>query len=196
MKIKICGLTRECDINYVNEALPDYAGFVFAGSKRKVSADQAFALKRGLSSSIKAVGVFVDHDISFIRDLLKRGVIDIVQLHGHEDEEYISAINAPVIKAVRLDKKSEKSERSEKFDYPADYLLFDSPSAGSGKTFDWSLIPKTEKPFFLAGGINIGNISGAIEIKPYAIDVSSGVETDGAKDRCKILEIVRSVRNG
>ena len=187
MKIKICGLTRECDIDYVNEAMPDYAGLVFAESKRKVSAVQAFALKRGLSSSIKVVGVFVDHDISFIHDLLEKGVIDIVQLHGHENEEYISAIGAPVIKAVRA---------GEKTDYPVDYLLFDSPSAGSGYTFDWRLIPKTGKPFFLAGGINIGNISKAMELNPYAIDVSSGVETDGAKDRSKILEIVRSVRNG
>ena len=190
MRIKVCGLTRKCDIDYVNEALPDYAGFVFAESKRKVSVDKAFTLKRGLNPLIKAVGVFVDQDISFIRDLLKRGIIDIVQLHGHEDEEYISAVGAPVIKAVRLGKKEEKT------DYPVDYLLFDSPSAGSGKTFDWSLIPKTGKPFFLAGGINIGNISEAMAINPFAIDVSSGVETDGAKDREKILEIVRSVRNG
>ena len=185
MKIKICGLKRECDIDYVNEALPDYAGFIFAESKRKVSADQAFALKRGLSSSIKAVGVFVNHEISFIQDLLKREVIEIVQLHGNEDEEYISAVNAPVIKAVRL---------GERFDYPVDYLLFDSPSAGSGKTFDWDLIPKTEKPFFLAGGINIGNIAEAMKFNPYAIDVSSGVETDGFKDREKILEIVNKIK--
>ena len=185
MKIKICGLFRECDIDYVNEALPDYAGFVFAESKRKVTENQAFALSRRLDSSIKAVGVFVDHDISFIRNLLERGIIDIVQLHGHENDEYISAIDAPVIKAARI---------GEKYDYPADYLLFDSPVAGSGKTFDWSLIPKTEKPFFLAGGINIGNITEAMKLNPYAIDVSSGVETDGAKDRGKILEIVKIMR--
>jgi phosphoribosylanthranilate isomerase len=187
MKIKICGLSRECDIDYVNEALPDYAGFIFAESKRKVSEDQAFTLKRKLSHPIKAVGVFVDHDISFIRSLLEKRIIDIVQLHGHENEEYISAIDAPVIKVVRMGEKS---------DYPVDYLLFDSPSAGSGKTFDWNLIPKTKKPFFLAGGISISNIAEAMKINPYAIDVSSGVETNGAKDREKILEIVRSVRNG
>jgi phosphoribosylanthranilate isomerase len=187
MKIKICGLVKECDIDYVNEALPDYAGFVFAKSKRKISADRAYALKRGLSPFIKAVGVFVDHDISFVRDLLERGIIDIAQLHGHEDEEYISAISAPVIKAVRI---------GEKFDYPADYLLFDSSSGGSGEAFDWSLIPKIDKPFFLAGGINIGNITKAMKVNPFAIDVSSGVETNGVKDREKILEIVRSVRNG
>ena len=186
MKIKICGLSRECDIDYVNEALPDYAGFVFAESRRKVSAEQAFILKRKLSPSIKAVGVFVNDDISFIHDLLKRGIIEIVQLHGNEDEEYISAVGAPVIKAVRLSKEGES------FDYPADYLLFDSPVAGSGRTFDWSLIPRTEKPFFLAGGINIGNIAEAIKINPYAIDLSSGVETGGVKDRGKILEIVKS----
>ncbi|MCL1940600.1 MAG: phosphoribosylanthranilate isomerase [Synergistaceae bacterium] len=193
MKIKICGLSRECDIDYVNEALPDYAGFVFAESRRKVSADQAYTLKRRLDPAITAVGVFVDQDITFISELLKSGIIDIVQLHGHEDEKFISAVCAPVIKAVRI---GEKSEIGKKIDCPANYLLFDSPSAGSGKTFDWSLIPRTEKPFFLAGGINIGNISAAMETAPYAIDVSSGVETGGVKDRDKILEIVRSVRNG
>jgi len=186
MKIKICGLNKECDIDYVNEALADYAGFVFAESKRKISEEKAFVLKRRLSSSIKAVGVFVNHDISFIRNLFKRGIIDIAQLHGQENEEYISEIDAPVIKAVRI---------GEKFDYQVDYLLFDSLLPGCGKTFDWSLIPKTEKPFFLAGGINSDNIAEAMKINPYAIDVSSGVETDGSKDREKILEIVRSVHN-
>ena len=186
MKIKICGLTRECDIDFVNEALPDYAGFVFAESKRKVTEDRARVLKSGLNPSIKAVGVFLDNDISFIRNLLERGIIDIAQLHGNESEEFILSIGAPVIKAARL---------GERIDYPVDYLLFDSPQAGSGKTFDWRLIPKTEKPFFLAGGINIGNIALAMTIGAFAIDVSSGVETDGVKDREKIIEIVRRVRN-
>jgi phosphoribosylanthranilate isomerase len=189
MKIKICGLSRECDIDYVNEALPDYAGFVFAESKRKISEDQAFTLSRKLDPRIVSVGVFVDHDISFVRNILERGIINVVQLHGHEDAEYIREVGAPVIKAVRLNEYRG-------IDYPAHFLLFDSPLAGSGKTFDWSLIPSTEKPFFLAGGINIGNISEAMKINPYAIDVSSGVETDGLKDRGKIIEIVRSVRNG
>ena len=186
MKIKICGLTRECDIDFVNEALPDYAGFVFAESKRKVTENQARELRRGLNPAIKAVGVFLDNDISFVKNLLESGIIDIAQLHGHESEEFISLIAAPVIKAVRI---------GERIDYPVDYILFDSPRAGSGKTFDWRLIPKTDKPFFLAGGINIGNIALAMKINPYAIDVSSGVETDGVKDREKIIEIVRHVRN-
>lgn len=190
MKIKICGLFRECDIDYVNEALPDYAGFVFAESKRKVSESQAYKLSRRLSPSIKSVGVFVDNEISFIRNLLERRIIDIVQLHGYEDEEYMSAIGAPVIKAVRFGQLAEIN------DFPADFLLFDSPKAGSGERFDWSLIPKTEKPFFLAGGINSGNLTEAMKFNPYAVDVSSGVESDGVKDREKILEIVRSVRNG
>ncbi|MCL1876169.1 MAG: phosphoribosylanthranilate isomerase [Synergistaceae bacterium] len=190
MKIKICGLFRECDIDYINEALPDYAGFVFAESKRKVSESQAYALSRRLSPSIKSVGVFVDNDISFIRNLLERGIIDIVQLHGREDEEYMSAIGAPVIKAVR------PGEFTKMNNYTVDFLLFDSPRAGSGEKFDWRLIPETEKPFFLAGGINSENITEAMKLNPYAIDVSSGVESDGVKDRRKILEIVRSVRNG
>jgi phosphoribosylanthranilate isomerase len=185
MKIKICGLTRECDIGFVNEALPDYAGFVFAESKRKVTEDQALALKRGLNPSIKAVGVFANNDISFVISLLERGIIDIVQLHGYENDEYILSIDAPVIKAVRI---------GERIDYKVDYLLFDNPRAGSGKTFDWRLIPKTLKPFFLAGGISIGNIDEAMKINPFAIDVSSGVEIDGVKDREKIHEIVKRVK--
>ncbi len=187
MRIKICGLSRMCDIDYVNEANPDYIGFVFAKSKRQVTLKGAHELRSRLDMRIYAVGVFADEDISVIHEAVGSGIIDIVQLHGNEDEEYISKIEVPVIKAVRMGEPIPKG---------ADFILFDSPAAGSGRAFDWSLIPKTDTPFFLAGGINSLNIDEAMRINPFGIDVSSGVETDGFKDREKITEIVRRVRYG
>ncbi len=186
MKIKICGLTRECDIDFVNEAMPDYVGFVFAESKRRVTPEQALKLSKHLDKKITAVGVFVDSDPELINSLIESKVIHMAQLHGNESDEFISQISAPVIKAVRL---------GESINRPADYLLFDSPRAGSGTAFDWSKLPQTTTPFFLAGGINLNNISEAMLFKPYGIDVSSGVETNGFKDREKIIEMVRRVRN-
>lgn len=186
MKIKICGLFRACDIEYVNEIKPDYIGFVFAKSKRQVPLEHAKFLKSRLDPQIKAVGVFVDAELSFIEQVLHEGIIDMVQLHGTETEEYIERINAPVIKAIRL---------GDPIPQNADYLLFDGPEAGSGTPFDWSLLPQTDKPFFLAGGIKLENLTQAMQLQPFAIDVSSGVETDGLKDRDKIEKIVRSVRN-
>ena len=186
MKIKICGLFRACDIEYVNEILPDYIGFVFAKSKRQVPLEHARFLKSRLDPQIKAVGVFVDAELAFIEEVLQEGIIDMVQLHGSETEDYIEQINAPVIKAIRI---------GDPIPQNADYLLFDGQTAGSGIPFDWSLIPQTDKPFFLAGGIRAENLSQAMQLKPFAIDVSSGVETDGLKDRDKIEKIVRSVRN-
>ncbi|WP_352400895.1 phosphoribosylanthranilate isomerase [Anaerotignum sp.] len=186
MKIKICGLSRQEDIAYVNESLPDYIGFVFAKSKRQVSLLQAKALKAKLNRQIQAVGVFVDEDLTVVQKAVDEKIIDMVQLHGKETDDYIEKINAPVIKAIRVgDKISEQ----------ADFLLFDSATAGSGQTFDWTRIPKTAKPFFIAGGIDIYNVEQVKLLHPFGIDISSGVETDGIKDKIKIKEMVRSVRN-
>ena len=187
MKVKICGLTRECDIDFVNEALPDYVGFVFAKSRRQITPEWASCLRKRLNSSIGVVGVFVNAEVDFVNEIIQAGIIDIAQLHGSESEDYISKIAAPTIKSVCVgDKIPENS----------DYLLFDNACAGSGETFDWSLIPETKKPFFLAGGLNIENIDSAIkEVKPFGVDISSGVEVDGFKDRDKIIEIIRRVRN-
>lgn len=187
MKIKICGIFRDCDIDFVNEACPDYIGFVFAKSRRQISAEQATVLRRKLDPQITAVGVFVDDDIPQINRMVAEKVIDIVQLHGGENEDYISRINAPIIKVVKI---------GDEIPQNADYILFDGAVAGSGNTFDWSQLPKTDKLFFLAGGINIENIDRAKKLNPYAIDISSGVETDGVKDKNKISEIVGTVKNG
>ena len=194
--IKICGLFRLEDIEAVNELLPDFIGFVFyEKSKRNVTKDVAKSLKEKLDSRIPAVGVFVDADPEFVISLLEEGIIDIAQLHGSEDEEYIQTIKTrtgrKVIKAfvVKGDQSLEEAEKSS-----ADYLLLDS-GMGTGSTFDWSRLDKVKRPYFLAGGLGPGNIDKALsEIKPYAVDVSSGVETDGVKDSEKIREFVRRVR--
>ncbi len=201
VKIKICGLTRPQDIQYVNEALPDYIGFVFAKSKRQVTSEIAEQLRNRLDSSITPVGVFVNEDMDKITTLCKKGIIDIIQLHGDERADYIEAlrqkINNPIIKAVRVrDSESVKAACS----LPCDYLLLDTYSGndygGTGKAFDWRLISDTARPFFLAGGISAENAETAIKnIRPYCLDVSSGVEIDCLKDRNKILNIVNLVRS-
>jgi len=196
-KIKICGLFRPADIEYVNEALPDYVGFVFAKSRRQVTMDQAERLRNDLKAAIQTVGVFVNAPLEDVVSLLKSGVIDLAQLHGNEDDEYVECVKAqtqcPIIKAVRVEsgKDIHKEQNSS-----ADFLLLDHGSGGTGEVFDWKLAQGCRKPFFLAGGIHAGNVEHALEkLKPFAIDLSSGVETDGVKDKEKILEIVRRVRN-
>lgn len=196
MKIKICGLFREEDITFANEALPDYVGFVFAKSRRQITPEQAMQFKKRLSSQIQTVGVFVNAPAEEVLARLTEGSIDIAQLHGEESEEdirYIKAVtNKPVIKAVKVDGRYDVEAW---LDSEADYLLFDS-GAGSGKLFDWSLLAEVNRPFFLAGGLKSENLEAAMqEVEPYAIDLSSGVETDGVKDGRKMKEAVACVRN-
>ena len=200
-KIKICGLSRECDIDFVNTAKPDFIGFVFADkSKRKVDFDTALKLKNQLDKNIKSVGVFVNNDMDFILSLVNNGIIDLIQLHGDEDENYILSLkektSAKIIRAVRV-KTAEDILTADKL--PVDYLLLDTCTkgeyGGSGKTFDWNMIPKISKPYFLAGGLNAENIKSALKVGAYCLDVSSGVETDGKKDKDKIIEIVNTVRS-
>lgn len=190
VKIKICGLRRQEDIEYVNALKPDYIGFILTdGFRRSIDTELAKALKASLDKSIKAVGVFVNDDIDKINSLVKDGTIDLVQLHANESAQYCKKINAPVIKFF----KPEDFDKTD--DYDTDYYLFDT-GTGTGRAFDWSKIPQTSKPFFLAGGIDKENIKTAIKkIKPYCIDVSSSVETDGFKDYNKIKEIMEIVKN-
>jgi phosphoribosylanthranilate isomerase len=196
MKIKICGLFRDEDIDYINEARPDYAGFVFAKSPRQVSPVMAQYLRFRLADGIKPVGVFVDAPINLITELYKKGIISIAQLHGNEDDAYIKRLKdvayesnfktIPVIKTIKFDKESKRQT----INTSADFLLLDSKT-GSGKTFNWDIIKsiKFNKPWFLAGGINLKNINNAIALKPYCIDVNNGAETNGLKNRKKILEL-------
>ena len=193
-KIKICGLKRREDIEYVNKYQPDYIGFVFAWKKRKLTYDQVVDLKKYLTSSIQVVGVFVNEDISFVEKLVKEHVIDLVQLHGQEDQKYIQAlkekVDVSIIKAIQI-----KNEDSFNEHYDVDYYLYDHGTGGTGESFDWSMLKEVDKPVFLAGGINLLNIDDALKKNVYALDVSSGVETDGFKDEKKIKKIVRRVRN-
>ena len=195
-KIKICGLTRSCDIAAVNELLPDYVGFVFAPqSRRHISPAAAAKLRAQLSPAISAVGVFVNQNIQSVAQLLNDGVIDIAQLHGDEDEEYVLRLKnitgKPVIKAYRIggEEDVERARRS-----AADYVLLDS-GAGGGKQFDWSLLRNIGRQYFLAGGLSLSNVRGAVRtFRPFAVDVSSGVETDGLKDKTKMAAFVAAVR--
>ncbi|MCG2730888.1 MAG: phosphoribosylanthranilate isomerase [Acetobacterium sp.] len=196
-KIKICGLTRLADIKAVNAAQPDYIGFVFATSKRQVDMETARTLKQVLDPGIKAVGVFVNHPMAEIIALAEAGIIDLIQLHGDEAEATVRLLQLqtglPVIRAFRIKSQADIKETA------ADYRLFDTydPSqyGGSGAAFNWELLQGVTGDFFLAGGLNSGNIEAAIkQVKPYCIDISSGVETDGVKDRDKIIEIVAKTR--
>ena len=199
VKIKICGLKRLEDIEIVNKYKPDYIGFVFADSKRKITHDLAGKMKKKLDSSIQSVGVFVDADIEEILKLYDDGTIDIVQLHGSESEEYIKNLKQKSNYQLKIINAIEMSDEKDLLEYDdtlADYLLLDS-GKGSGKTFDWRLIRKDlKKEFFLAGGLNVDNIALAIEeFSPYAIDLSSSLETNGYKDEMKIKEVMEAIND-
>lgn len=191
MKIKLCGLFRDEDVTLANRAKPDYVGWVFAPSRRQVSVEWARRARSRLDARIPAVGVFVDEAAERVIALLKEGVIDIAQLHGSESEDYIARLQGeagkPVIKAVRV---AGPKDVALHLGSRADYLLLDA-GAGQGRAFDWRWIGAPGRPFFLAGGISLENIDRARALAPFAVDVSSGVETDGVKDEQKILELVR-----
>ena len=197
VKIKICGIRRLEDIRIVNRYKPDYIGFVFADSKRQVSHDLASKLKSNLDTDIISVGVFVDANSDEIIELFEGGVIEVAQLHGNESEQYINDLKQKTNGELKVIKAIEMSEDKNVSDYDnlnVDYLLLDS-GKGSGKTFDWRLIKSDlKKEFFLAGGIDSANAKQAIEqFNPYAIDLSSSLETDGFKDENKIKEIMEVI---
>ncbi len=195
-KIKMCGLSRMEDIEYANDVMPEFIGFVFAQkSKRYVSPETAAKLREQLDYRIAAVGVFVDEEPEKIAELVKNEVIDIVQLHGSENNRFISRlrelIEVPIIQAFRII-SSYDIENAVMSD--ADFVLLDS-GAGTGKTFDWSLIRGLNRPYFLAGGISPENAAEAVEqLSPYAVDASSSLETDGAKDFDKMNAFSEAVR--
>lgn len=194
MKIKICGLSRQSDIEYANQVRPDYIGFVFAPSRRQVTCLQAADLRRELHPDICTVGVFVDAAAEEIISCCSTGIIDMVQLHGRETEQDIrriqSAAGVPVIKAVKV-----KGRRDVEawISSSADYLLFDS-GQGTGRTFEWSYLKGLERKFFLAGGLHPGNLEEACRmVRPYCADVSSGAEAEGRKNLEKMRELVEII---
>lgn len=197
MKIKLCGLTRPCDIETVNELQPDYIGFVFAKkSRRYVSPEKAEELKAMLAPGIQAVGVFVNEEPEQIVSLLEAGTIDVAQLHGQEGEREIRRLREltdhPLIQAFRIDTEQDVERANAS---TADYVLLDSGAGGTGTVFDWDLLQAIRRPYFLAGGLDTENL-GTVKAKlnPYGIDVSSGIETDGYKDKEKMTAFVAAAR--
>lgn len=195
-RIKLCGLTRPEDIRAANELGPDCVGFVFAPrSRRYVTPQRAAELKQALDPRIRAVGVFVNETAQAVAAFLNGGIIDIAQLHGSEDEEYIQRLRAltgrPLIRAFRIETERDIARAGRS---GADYILLDSGS-GSGGSFDWKLAQNFPRPYFLAGGLNPDNVKNALRrLAPYGVDVSSGIETDGIKDKRKMAAFVAAVR--
>lgn len=196
VKLKICGIKREEDIELMNKYKPDFIGFVFADSSRKISYELSKTLKGKLNPQIKTVGVFVNHEINEILKLFQENIIDMAQLHGNESQDYINTLKEKtdnklkIIKAIEIKSKNDLDN----LNYDVDFLLLDS-GKGSGKTFPWHLVgQKIDKNFFLAGGINKDNINEAIEkFQPYAIDLSSSVEKEGFKDEELIKEVMERI---
>lgn len=199
IKVKICGLKRLQDIEFANEFMPDYVGFVFAKSKRQVNYDDAKILRENLDKRIKTVGVFVNHSTEDIIKLAKDEVIDIIQLHGDENEEYIANIkkilpNTTIFKAVSVKTIQDITKWRET---SADFLLLDNGQGGTGQRFDWQILYDLEnfvKPYFIAGGLDEKNVIEVKQFAPFGVDVSGGVETDGVKDKEKIKQFIRNVR--
>ena len=195
--IKLCGLSRPGDILAANALKPDYAGFVFAPkSRRCVSEERARELRALLDPAVRAVGVFVREDPERVAALLDSGVIDAAQLHGDEDEGYIARLRAltdkPLIRAFRVDGPSDLVRARES---TADLILLDNGPGGTGARFDWSLLKGFDRPYILAGGLDPENVWDAVRaLRPFAVDVSSGIETDGVKDAEKMRAFVRAVR--
>ena len=194
--IKLCGLSRTCDIEAAHALLPEYIGFVLAEkSRRRVTFEQAAELKKLLAPGIKAVGVFVNERPETVAQLLNADIIDLAQLHGDEDGEYIKRLRAlspkPIIQAFRI---SGTEDLLYAAGSSADYVLLDS-GAGTGTAFDWNIIRNIDRPYFLAGGLDPKNVGKAVKtLHPYAVDVSSGIETGGLKDRGKMAEFTAAVR--
>lgn len=203
--VKVCGLKTEEEIDWANELRPDLVGFVFANTRRKISDGQARLLRDRLDVEIPAVGVFVNEDENRIVELLQKGIIDIAQLHGDEDDAEIIRIHArtgkPVIKAIVI--KTEQDRDKWRLFPHADLLLLDA-GRGSGETFDWSMAGQVDRPFLLAGGLNEANVNPAISQMTGAdygkcgfigLDVSSGLENPGGgKNYEKMRHFIGKVR--
>ena len=197
-RIKICGLRRPQDVEYVNRTKPDWCGFVvnFPRSRRSVTPEALQVLRSRLVPDVIPVGVFVDRPIGEVTDLLNRDIISIAQLHGHEDENYVAALRkeAPGKEIWRAFQVRTSGDLEHAAAFPADRILLDS-GQGTGRTFDWSLLGTFPRPYLLAGGLNPENLPEAIRtLHPFGVDLSSGVETEGFKDFYKIRAAVAAAR--
>ena len=192
-KVKICGLSTKEAVKTAVSAGADYIGFVFAPSKRQVTVEQAIELAKFIPSHIQKVGVFVSPSRAELLEAVDKVGLDFVQVHGKVVDKLFENLPCASIQAVQVDGNGHVPNSQ------ADYLLFDAPVAGSGQTFDWGQLDTTElaQPFFIAGGLNEDNVARAIQhFSPFAVDVSSGVETDGQKDHEKIRRFIERVKHG
>ena len=192
-KVKICGLSNIEAVETAVSAGADYIGFVFAPSKRQVTVEQAIELVKFIPSHIQTVGVFVSPSRAELLEAVDKVGLDFVQVHGQVVDKLFENLPCGSIQAVQVDEGGHVPNSQ------ADYLLFDAPVAGSGQTFDWGQLDTTElaQPFFIAGGLNEDNVARAIQhFSPFAVDVSSGVETDGQKDHEKIRRFIERVKYG
>ena len=192
-KVKICGLSTKGAVETAVSAGADYIGFVFAPSKRQVTLGQAAELATLIPVNVKKVGVFVSPSREELLEAIEKVGLDLVQIHGQVTDDLFESLPCATIQAVQVDGKGHVPNSQ------ADYLLFDAPVAGSGQTFDWGQLDTTKlaQPFFIAGGLNEDNVARAIQhFSPFAVDVSSGVETDGQKDHEKIRRFIERVKNG
>ena len=192
-KVKICGLSTKEAVKTAVSAGADYIGFVFAPSKRQVTVEQAIELAKFIPSHIQKVGVFVSPSRADLLEAIEKVGLDMVQVHGQVVDDLFEDLPCASIQAVQIDGDGHVPNSQ------ADYLLFDAPVAGSGQTFDWGQLDTTElaQPFFIAGGLNEDNVARAIQhFSPFAVDVSSGVETDGQKDHEKIRRFIERVKHG
>ena len=192
-KVKICGLSNIEAVKTAVSAGADYIGFVFAPSKRQVTLEQAAELAKFIPSHIQKVGVFVSPSRAELLEAVDKVGLDFVQVHGQVVDKLFENLPCGSIQAVQVDGDGHVPNSQ------ADYLLFDAPVAGSGQTFDWGRLDTTElaQPFFIAGGLNEDNVARAIQhFSPFAVDVSSGVETDGQKDHEKIRRFIERAKNG
>ena len=192
-KVKICGLSTKGAVETAVSAGVDYIGFVFAPSKRQVTLEEATELAELIPADVKKVGVFVSPSRAELLEAVDKVGLDFVQVHGQVADDLFEDLPCASIQAVQVNRDGHVPNSQ------ADYLLFDAPVAGSGHTFDWGQLDTTElaQPFFIAGGLNEDNVSRAIQhFSPFAVDVSSGVETDGQKDHEKIRRFIERVKNG
>ena len=192
-KVKICGISTKEAVETAVSAGADYIGFVFAPSKRQVTLEQAIGLAKYIPNYIQKVGVFVSPSRVELLEAIEKVGLDLIQVHGQVADDLFEDLPCASIQAVQVDGEGQVPNSR------ADYLLFDAPVAGSGQTFDWGQLDTTElaQPFFIAGGLNEDNVEEAIQhFTPYAVDVSSGVETDGQKDHEKIRRFIERVKHG
>lgn len=197
-KIKLCGLKRIEDIEAANKLDPEFVGFVFAaGSRRYISKNDACFLRSNLKKNIATVGVFKDNELEEIAEIVKSNAISVVQLHGNESDDFIIDVKkicgCKVIKAFGIASSKDIDVANKSI---ADYVLLDAPGGGTGNIFDHKFLAEMKRQYFLAGGLGSDNVAELIKnYKPYAVDVSSKIETDGVKDLAKMKAFVNAVRN-